>query len=86
VRERRDWMPFAMAALIFLAAFGTMAGSFWPYMIPFTVTIRDAAAPLASLQFLFYGAGLIVLPIILVYTLAVYWVFRGKVTEDTGYH
>jgi cytochrome bd ubiquinol oxidase subunit II len=86
VRQHRDWMPFAMAALIFLAAFGTMAGSFWPYMIPFTVTIRDAAAPLASLQFLFYGAGLIVLPIILVYTLAVYWVFRGKVTEDTGYH
>jgi len=31
----------------------------------------------ASLGFLFYG-GIIVLPVIAVYTLGVYWVFRGK--------
>jgi cytochrome d ubiquinol oxidase subunit II len=86
VRSRRDGVPFAMAALIFLSAFGTMAASFWPYMIPFSVTIADAAAPAASLKFLFYGAGLVVLPIILAYTLAVYWVFRGKVQEEAGYH
>jgi cytochrome d ubiquinol oxidase subunit II len=86
VRNRRDGVPFAMAALIFLSAFGTMAASFWPYMIPFSVTITDAAAPTASLEFLFYGAGLVVLPIILAYTLAVYWVFRGKAREDVGYH
>lgn len=86
VRRRIDGLPFAMVALIFLAAFGTMAGSFWPYMIPFSVTIADAAAPPASLKFLFYGAGLIVLPIILAYTIAVYWVFRGKVADNLGYH
>lgn len=86
VRNRRDRLPFAMAALIFLSAFGTMAGSFWPYMVPFSVTIADAASPRASLEFLFYGAGLVVLPIILAYTLAVYWIFRGKTGEDTGYH
>jgi cytochrome d ubiquinol oxidase subunit II len=86
VRNRRDWVPFAMVALIFLSAFGTMAASFWPYMIPFSVTIADAASPTASLEFLFYGAGLVVLPIILVYTLAVYWVFRGKTRDDAGYH
>jgi cytochrome d ubiquinol oxidase subunit II len=86
VRNRRDWVPFAMSALIFLSAFGTMAASFWPYMIPFSVTIAEAAAPPASLKFLFYGAGLVVLPIILAYTLAVYWVFRGKMREDVGYH
>jgi cytochrome bd ubiquinol oxidase subunit II len=86
VRNRRDWVPFAMAALIFLSAFGTMAASFWPYMIPFSVTITDAASPTATLEFLFYGAGLVVLPIILAYTLAVYWVFRGKTRDDAGYH
>jgi cytochrome bd ubiquinol oxidase subunit II len=86
VRNRRDWVPFAMSALIFLSAFGTMAASFWPYMIPFSVTIAEAAAPPASLKFLLYGAGLVVLPIILAYTLAVYWVFRGKMREDVGYH
>jgi cytochrome d ubiquinol oxidase subunit II len=55
-------------------------------MIPFSVTVRDAAAPEASLSFLFYGAGLVVLPIVLIYTLAVYWVFRGKISEEAGYH
>jgi cytochrome d ubiquinol oxidase subunit II len=86
LRNRRDWLPFAMAALMFLTAFGTMAASFWPYMIPFSVTIADAAAPPATLKFLFYGAGLVVLPIILAYTLAVYWVFRGKTRDDVGYY
>jgi cytochrome bd ubiquinol oxidase subunit II len=86
LRNRLDRRPFWMVALMFLAAFGTMAGSFWPYMIPFSVTIADAAAPLASLEFLFYGAGCVVLPIILIYTLVVYWVFRGKISEDASYH
>ena len=80
-------MPFWTAvALIFLAAFGTMAASFWPYMIPFVVTIPEAAAPAASLEFLVYGAGLFILPIVLAYTIAVYWIFRGKVSEDMHYH
>ena len=53
---------------------------FWPYMIPYSVTVANAAAPDASLGFLFYG-GAVVLPIIVVYTIGVYWVFRGKVGE-----
>jgi cytochrome d ubiquinol oxidase subunit II len=39
--------------------------------------VGNASAPDASLGFLFYG-GIIVLPVIAVYTLGVYWVFRGK--------
>jgi hypothetical protein len=34
VRRRRDGVPFYMVALIFAAVFGTLAISFWPYMIP----------------------------------------------------
>ncbi len=78
-RARRDWLPFVMVVVIFAAAFATMAGSFWPYMVPFSLTIQAAAAPAASLSFLFYGAGLVALPVILVYTAVVYWIFRGKV-------
>ena len=37
----------------------------------------NAAAPDASLSFLFWGA-VVVLPVIAVYTIAVYWLFRGK--------
>jgi cytochrome d ubiquinol oxidase subunit II len=56
---------------------------FWPYIIPYSVTVANAAAPDASLEFLFYG-GIVVLPIIAVYTIGVYWVFRGKVGKGYG--
>lgn len=84
-RRRSDWLPYAMSAAIFGAAFLTLAGSFWPYMIPFSVTIEQAAAPPQSLEFMFYGAGLVVFPIVLIYTGVVYWIFRGKVREQTDY-
>jgi cytochrome bd ubiquinol oxidase subunit II len=50
-------------------------------MVPYAVTVGSAAAPDASLQFLFY-AGVIVLPVIAIYTFGVYWVFRGKVRSS----
>jgi cytochrome d ubiquinol oxidase subunit II len=46
-------------------------------MIPYKVTVADAAAPDQSLQFLSY-CGIVVLPVIVVYTFGVYRVFRGK--------
>ena len=79
VRQRRDGPPFYMVSLIFVAAFGTLAISFWPYMIPFSITIEDAAAPHSSLAFMFWGEGLFVFPLMLVYTAVSYTVFRGKV-------
>jgi len=66
---RRDGTPFYMVALIFSAAFGTLAVSFWPYMIPFSITIDSAAAPHSSLAFMFWGAGLFVFPLMLAYTI-----------------
>jgi len=77
-RKKIDWMPFAMAVLFFAAAFLALAFSFWPYMIPISVTVYNAAAPESTLKFLFYGAGIVVFPVILIYTGAVYWVLRGK--------
>lgn len=85
VRRRRDEVPFYMVALIFAAAFGTLAISFWPYMIPFSITIDEAAAPRSSLAFMFWGEGLFVFPLMLVYTVVSYSVFRGK-TNLTSHH
>jgi cytochrome bd ubiquinol oxidase subunit II len=85
VHSRRDWLPFTMAVVMCLAAYLTLVGSFWPYMIPYAVTIEQAASPPQSLKFLFYGAGIIVFPIVLIYTCAVYWIFRGKMKVDSGY-
>ena len=70
-----------MTVLFFLAAFLSLGVMFWPYMIPYSVTVASAAAPDASLRFLFYG-GVVVLPVIAVYTIGVYWVFRGKVGKE----
>jgi cytochrome d ubiquinol oxidase subunit II len=86
VRRRRDGVPFLMVGLIFLAAFGTLAISFWPYMIPFSITIEEAAAPPSSLAFIFWGAGLFVFPLMLVYTAVSLSVFRGKVASASEYH
>ena len=85
IRARRDPLPFLMTVVIFLCAFGTMAVSFWPYMVPYSLTIEQAASPPSSLRFLFYGAGLFVIPVILIYTITVYWVFRGKIGEAGHY-
>jgi cytochrome bd ubiquinol oxidase subunit II len=84
VRRGKDLAPFRFSALIFMAAFGTLACSFWPYMIPFALTIDQAASPRASLTFMFWGAGLFVMPLTLIYTLVVYRLFRGRVA-DVGY-
>jgi cytochrome d ubiquinol oxidase subunit II len=37
-----------MAAIIFITAFGTLALSIWPYMIPFAIMVDQAAAPHSS--------------------------------------
>ncbi|NVO17896.1 MAG: cytochrome d ubiquinol oxidase subunit II [Rhodoplanes sp.] len=81
VRRRRDGWPFAMTAVFFLMAFLTLAVLFWPYMIPYALTITDTAAPEASLSFLFWGT-IVILPVVLAYTIAVYWIFRGKLRRS----
>jgi cytochrome d ubiquinol oxidase subunit II len=85
IRRRMERAPFLCGAAIFGSAFATLAVSFYPYIVPFSITIADAAAPPSSQAFMFWGAGIIVLPITLVYTLAVYFVFKGKVGGSASY-
>jgi cytochrome bd ubiquinol oxidase subunit II len=85
IRRRYGLVPFFCGIAIFVAAFATLAVSFYPYMIPFSITVADAASPPASLSFMFWGAGVVVMPITLIYTLVVYFVLKGKVDPDTQY-
>jgi cytochrome d ubiquinol oxidase subunit II len=85
-RYRQDEPPFYMVAILFAAAFGTKAISFWPYTIPFSITIEQAAAPPSSLAFMFWGEGLFVFPLLLVYTAISYGVFRGKVQTTENHY
>ena len=84
VRGRRERAPFYLVGTTFAAAFGTFAVSFWPYMIPFSITVDEAAAPHSALAFMFWGEGLFVLPLMLVYTGISYRVFRGKSRSDSA--
>jgi cytochrome d ubiquinol oxidase subunit II len=87
VHWRRDRVPFFMVSATLAAAFGTVAITFWPYMIPFSITVEQAAAPHSSLAFMFWGEGLFVLPLMLAFTVISYRVFRGKVDLSShGYH
>jgi len=86
ILNHNDYWPFYMVALIFMSAFGTLALSFWPYMIPSIITVDQAAAPYSSLAFMFWGCGVVVFPLMLIYTIVSYFVFRGKVRTTAGSH
>ncbi|WP_375691368.1 cytochrome d ubiquinol oxidase subunit II [Pseudooceanicola sp. LIPI14-2-Ac024] len=81
----RDWLPFVLALALFGLCFIGLGISMWPNVIPPDITIWDAAAPEKSQVFMGIGA-LVMLPIILAYTGYAYWVFRGKLDPEKGYH
>lgn len=66
VRHERRQLPLYMAVAIFVAGFGTLAASFWPYLVPFALTVDVAAVPLSGPAFIFW-AGMSVLSPIVVY-------------------
>lgn len=85
LRESRDIWPFLAAQALFVLSFIGLGISFFPFMVPPSLTIWDVAAPDESLWFLLVGA-LVLVPLILAYTAYAYWVFRGKVDPAGGYH
>ena len=72
MRHRRDAWSFATTVLFFLASFATFAVLFWPYMIPYSITGAVRLHRSRHSPYLFWGAGLFVLPLIAIYTIAVY--------------
>jgi cytochrome d ubiquinol oxidase subunit II len=82
--KRWEVWPFALSLLLFLLGMAGLGVTIWPYVVPDSVTIWDAASPESSQVFMLIGVA-ITLPLILGYTAWSYWVFRGKVGEE-GYH
>ena len=83
-RKSHGW-PFVGALVVFLSGYAGLAASFFPYVAPYGLTYRQAANADNALGFMLVGT-VIILPVILGYTAYVYWLFRGKVTGDAGYH
>jgi cytochrome d ubiquinol oxidase subunit II len=77
--------PFVGALLVFLSGYLGLAAGFAPYVVPYALDFRQAAAPLNALGLMLVGT-VAILPLILGYTGWVYWVFRGKIDEEAGYH
>jgi cytochrome d ubiquinol oxidase subunit II len=80
-----ETMPFAGAVLLFVLSFIGIAISLYPMIVPYHFTLWEAASSERTQAFLLVGT-LALLPVILMYTGWSYWVFRGKVQADAGYH
>ncbi len=85
VRERREAVPFLAAIGLFVLSYAGLAISLWPHIVPPDITIWQASSSPATQRFLLYGVAVVV-PLILLYTAYSYYVFRGKVRADAGYH
>ena len=83
--HRHDYWPFILALAMFGLCFAGLGICMFPYIVPTEVTLWEAAAPYRSQLFMIIGAGILI-PIILAYTAYAYWVFRGKVDPEAGYH
>ena len=83
--NKQDYRPFFLSLALFALSYAGLGISMWPYIVPRSITIWQAAAPENSQMFMLFGVAVLV-PIILAYTAWAYYVFRGKVDAASGYH
>jgi len=81
----REYLPFLASIAMFLLGYVGLVISSFPYLVPPSITIWQAAASPSSQMFMLAGT-LVLLPMVLGYTVFVYWLFRGKVRAGEGYH
>ena len=77
--------PFLGAIGLFVLCYLGIAISLFPMIVPYHFTLWQAASSERTQAFLLVGT-LVLLPVILMYSGWSYWVFRGKVRSEIGYH
>ena len=85
LEQRQDARPFVLTLVLFVLTYAGLGISMYPFIVPQSITIWQAAAPEKSQLFMLVGVAILV-PMIIAYTAFAYWVFRGKVDPETGYH
>jgi cytochrome bd ubiquinol oxidase subunit II len=85
LNDESEYGPFIASLGLFAMSYLGIAISLWPMIVPGHFTLHQAASSPSTQAFLLIGT-LVLLPVILVYTGWSYWVFRGKVRADIGYH
>ncbi|MFH0299646.1 cytochrome d ubiquinol oxidase subunit II [Bradyrhizobium sp. 31Argb] len=83
--NKYDYQPFFLTLALFLLSYVGLGISMYPYIVPQSITIWEAASPPNSQIFMLVGVAILI-PLILAYTGWAYWVFRGKVRPGGGYH
>jgi cytochrome d ubiquinol oxidase subunit II len=83
--NKQDHRPFFLSLALFALSYAGLGISMWPYIVPQSITIWQAASPENSQVFMLFGVAVLI-PLILIYTAWAYWVFRGKVKPGAGYH
>jgi cytochrome bd ubiquinol oxidase subunit II len=83
--RKYDYQPFFLTLALFALSYAGLGISMYPYIVPQSITIWQAAAPENSQLFMLVGVAVLI-PLILGYTAWAYWVFRGKVKPESGYH
>ena len=84
LQKKKGRLPFVLTISLFVLSYIGFCISAWPYIIPHVLPVWEAAAPPSTLKFILVGAA-IILPILLIYTLYSYHVFRGKVKTVIHY-
>lgn len=84
IMKNYEYKPFIYSILIFVLGLVGLVVGLWPWVVPYSVNFRQAAAAPESQSLLLVGA-VIILPIILTYTAFCYYVFRGKSSHDLTY-
>jgi cytochrome d ubiquinol oxidase subunit II len=82
--SKADAAPFFGAIGLFVLTYVGMAISLFPMIVPYHLTLWEAASSPRTQAFLLVGT-LFLLPVILTYSSWSYWVFRGKVRAEARY-
>lgn len=84
LNTEREYRPFLLTVALFLMGYIGVCSALFPYIVPYQMTIYEAAAADTSLSFMLIGA-VIMLPIILSYTAYAYYTFKGKTDHEHMY-
>jgi len=82
--KKEERFPYWCTVGLFLCGYTGFAISLYPYIVPFHITVWQAASPTNTLIFILFGA-MVMLPFLLLYTGYSYYIFRGKVKHVTEY-
>jgi cytochrome bd ubiquinol oxidase subunit II len=84
LHQGREYRPFLLSVGVFLMGYLGLGISLWPWLVPFKITFRQAAAVAPSQSLLLVGTA-VILPVVLTYTAFCYYLFRGKASHESTY-